>query len=447
MSAVHNFTATDYDDALLRLLDLAVENNAIAVAVNAGGTGYTVGDILTVSGGTPVSSLTLTLEVTSVAAGVVDGIRIFDCGAYSANPGNPVAVTGGTGGDDATFDMTFSTQNWAINRNVASSTSVIDNPDVAGAGGTQVLEREVQLQGPGNAGTDEIYVGILEVRDTDALVFNWQLFGFTGFNGAFDLVDQPGFSYDEPNEIASFVPLTNASIECWFHVTPRALSGVLRIGSTYSSFYIGFLNPFATPTEYPYPLYIAGSSTRWNENFGSSGLTQSGLADPGAWTSTAGNTRGPGGLRFFDGSWQNVTNWEFSGSNRFERSDRSVYPAADLAPSSGEIAPIDQFLNAGANRRWNAIIVSTGSPGSPVTTLRETEDSGGNLTTLVPTVVWASQPSLQILGEIDSVFWGSTSGNNIVSEDRVVIGGIHYRAFQSANRTDPFAFFFLREDA
>ena len=69
MSAVHNFSATDYDDALLRLLDLAVENNAIAVAINAGGTGYTVGDILTVSGGTPVSSLTLTLEVTSVAAG------------------------------------------------------------------------------------------------------------------------------------------------------------------------------------------------------------------------------------------------------------------------------------------------------------------------------------------------------------------------------------------
>ena len=125
MSAVHNFIATDYDDALLRLIDLAIENNAIAVAINAGGTGYTVGDILTVSGGTPVSSLTLTLEVTSVAAGVVDGIRIFDCGAYSANPGNPVAVTGGTGGDDATFDMTFSTQNWVVNRNVASSTSAL----------------------------------------------------------------------------------------------------------------------------------------------------------------------------------------------------------------------------------------------------------------------------------------------------------------------------------
>ena len=448
MSATHNFNVTGYDDALLRLLDLAVNNNAIAVAVNAGGTGYTVGDILTVSGGTVVSSLILTLEVTSVSGGVVDGIRIFDCGAYSSNPGNPVAVTGGTGGDDATFDMTFETQNWAINRNVASSTSAIDNiTPASGSAGTQVIEREVQLQGPGFAGADEIFVGILEVRDTDAAVFNWHLFGMTGFNTILDLIDQPGFSFIEPNEIASFVPLSNGAIECWFHITPRALSGVMRIGTTYESFYLGFLNPFATPTEYPYPLYIAGSSSRWNENFGSSGVTHSGLVDPGAWTGTSGNTRGPAGLRFFDGSWQYVQNWSFAGSSRFQNNDRMVYPAGDLPASAAEIAPIDSFLNSDADRRWNAMIPATGNPGSPTVIMRETEDSGGDITQLIPTIVNFSQPSLQILGELDSLFWGSTAGNNIVSEDRVVIGGLFYRAFQQANRTDQFAFQFFREDA
>lgn len=447
MSATHNYNATDYDDALLRLIDLAVNNNAIAVAINAGGTGYTVGDILTVSGGTVVAGLTLTLEVTSVAAGVIDGIRIFDCGAYSSNPTNPVAVTGGTGADDATFNITFSTQNWTVNRNVASSTSTIDNPTISGGGGTQLLEREVQLQGPGNAGADEIYVGILEVRDTDALTFNWQLFGFTGFNGAFDLVDQPGYSYDSPNEIAAFVPLSNGAVECWFHITPRVLSGAMRIGSTYQSFYLGFLNAFSTPTEYPYPLYICGCSTRWNEAFGSSGPTQSGLADPGAWTGTAGNDRGPGGIRFFDGNWYEVLNWTFAGSNRFEEQDRCVYPANELAPQSTEIAPIDAFVASDLDHRWGGIIPHTGNPGTPQQTLRETEDSAGNITHLIPTVVWFSQPSLQILGELDSVYWGSVAGNNIVSEDRVIIGGIYHRAFQSANRSDQFAFFFLREDA
>lgn len=447
MSATHNFSASDYDDALLRLLDLAVNNNVIAVAINAGGTGYTVGDILTVVGGTVVASLTATLEVTSETGGVIDGIRVFDCGAYSSNPGNPVSVTGGTGADDATFNLTFSSQNWAINRNVASSTSNLDNPTVSGSGGPQVLEREVQLQGPGNAGADEIFVGIVNVRDTGVATFNWQLFGFTGFNTLFDLTDQPGFSYLSPDEIAAFVPLSSGVIECWFHVSPRALSGVMRIGTTYESFYLGFLNPYATPTEFPYPLYIAGSSTRWNEAFATSGNAQSGLADPGAWTGTAGNARGPGGLRFFDGSWQNITNWSFAGGNRFESDDRLVYPASERIQSAAEYAPPDKIVRSDANNRWAAFIPHTGNPGTPAATLRPSEDSGGNITHLIPTVVHFVEPSLQILGEIDSVFWGSTAGNNIVSEDRVIVDGIHHRAFQSANRTDQFAFFFMREDA
>jgi len=203
VSATHNVTVTGYDEALLRLLDLATNDNVIAAAIVAGGTGYTVGDILTVSGGTVVNSLVATLEVTSVAAGVIDGIRVFNTGAYSAAPGNPVAVTGGTGADDATFNLTFEVQNWAINRNDAVSTSTIDNPIIAGGGGIQVLERELLLQGPGNAGADQIFVGILEVRDTGPAVFNWQLFGFTGFNTLLLLEDQPGFSYLSPNEIAA----------------------------------------------------------------------------------------------------------------------------------------------------------------------------------------------------------------------------------------------------
>ena len=446
MSATHNVTVTGYDEALLRLLDLATNDNVIAAAIVAGGTGYTVGDILTVVGGTIINSLVTTLEVTSVAAGVIDGIRVFNCGAYSAQPGNPVAVTGGTGGDDATFTLTFETQNWVVNRNDASSSSTIDNPLIATGGGIQVLERELLLQGPGNAGADEIYVGILEVRDTGAAVFNWQIFGFTGFNGALLLEDQPGFSYVSPNEIAAFVPLTDGSIECWIHITPRVLSGVFRIGGTYTSFYMGFLNPFATPVEYPYPLYIAGSCSKWNETFSVSGLRQSGLADPGASTVSGGNIRGPGGLRFFDGTWQDVKNWTFA-TSRGSQQDRIVYPAQALFAAAPEYNAASKFVTSDAFRAWDGIIPSTGNPGSPLVILRETEDSGGNITILVPTILYFSQPSLQILGELDSVFWGHTAGQGILSQDRVIVGGINYRAFQSSNRTDQFAFFFLREDA
>lgn len=449
MSAVHNFIATDYDDALLRLVDLAVNNNAIAVAINAGGTGYTVGDILTVTGGTVVSSLTITLEVLSVAAGVIDGIRIFNCGAYSSNPGNPVAVTGGTGADDATFNLTFSTQNWVVNRNVANSTSTVNFPLIqSGSGGTQLLEREIQLQGPGNAGADEIYIGFLEVRDTDATSFSWHLAGFTGFGTLLDYVDQPGMSYVEPNEIPAFISLSGGAIECWFHVTPRTLKGVCRMGTTYTNFITGFLNPYSTPTEFPYPLYIGGSTGKWNTLFATSGVTHSGLCDPKASEATGGNLRGNAGFRNTLGNWSDVFNWEDNGTgSKVVDNIRNVYPCGAIGGGQTFQPAEDEFLPLIAQNNWDQLIPSQGFPINVLAHLFPTQDSGGDLTNLFATYVWERSPSFAIFGELDDVFWGSTIGANIVSEDRVIVGGDHFRAFQQGNLTDSTTFVFLREDA
>ncbi|MBW2636050.1 MAG: hypothetical protein JRC86_00745 [Deltaproteobacteria bacterium] len=68
-----------------------------------GGTGYTALDTLTVVGGTSATAATLTVD--SVDSQVVDGISIAGAGDYSVLPANPVGVTGGTGGDDATFNI------------------------------------------------------------------------------------------------------------------------------------------------------------------------------------------------------------------------------------------------------------------------------------------------------------------------------------------------------
>ena len=449
MSAVHNFTATDYDDALLRLVDLAVENNVIAAAINAGGTGYTVGDILTVGGGTVVSSLVATLEVTSVAAGVIDGIRVFNTGAYSSNPANPVSVTGGTGADDATFNLTFSTQNWTLNRNVASSTSTIDFIAIqAGFSGTQVLEREIQLQGPGNAGADEIYIGFLEVRDTDTTSFSWHVAGFTGFGTLLDWADQPGFSYTPPNEIPSFISLANASIECWIHVTPRSIKGVMRIGTTYNNFIAGFLNPYATPTEFPYPLYIGGSTGKWNELFSASGPAHSGLNDPKASDfNDGGNDRGNAGIRTTAGAWSDVFNWNDTGGSRVKAFDRSVYPGSTTNGGQTFQPSEDQIVANIARNNWEAVFDPTGFPIVNDANLFPTQDSGGDLTNLIATYVWERNPTFTIFGELDDVFAGTTIGASLVSEDRVIIGGEFFRAFQQGNLTDPTTFTFLREDA
>lgn len=102
-------TATDYKDLLNKVRLIATGNGCTAVAINAGGTGYTAGDVLTVSGGT--FSYAAKLRVTSVGSGIITGVVVEEGGAYTANPSNPVSVTGGTG-SGATFNLTFVSNGW-----------------------------------------------------------------------------------------------------------------------------------------------------------------------------------------------------------------------------------------------------------------------------------------------------------------------------------------------
>lgn len=121
-------TATDYKDFLNQIRQVATSSGCTVVAINGGGTGYTVGDILTVTGGTKTH--TARVRVTSVSSGVINGIVVDEGGAYTANPSNPVSVTGGTG-SGATFNLTFASNGWTqlVYNQQASSAAVV-------AGGT-----------------------------------------------------------------------------------------------------------------------------------------------------------------------------------------------------------------------------------------------------------------------------------------------------------------------
>ncbi len=74
------------------------------VSVTAGGTGYAVGDIVKLSGGTSVFGASV--RVTTVNAGAITGVAINEPGIYTAAPTAPFASTGGAG-TGATFGGTF----------------------------------------------------------------------------------------------------------------------------------------------------------------------------------------------------------------------------------------------------------------------------------------------------------------------------------------------------
>ena len=74
--------------------------------IDTQGSGYTNGDVVTVSGGTAGTTAQLTL---TVVAGLITEIAVSLAGSYTVLPSNPVSVTGGTG-TGAKFYM-----QWGIN--------------------------------------------------------------------------------------------------------------------------------------------------------------------------------------------------------------------------------------------------------------------------------------------------------------------------------------------
>jgi hypothetical protein len=102
--------------------------------VNAGGTGYTVGDTLTIVGGT-FSPNAAQLTVSTVSSGVITAVTILGGGTYTATPTYPASVTGGTG-TGATFTMSAGIA--SVFPIVVAGSGYIEQPTVtfSGGGGT-----------------------------------------------------------------------------------------------------------------------------------------------------------------------------------------------------------------------------------------------------------------------------------------------------------------------
>ena len=103
---------------------------ANVATVQAGGTGYTLNDVVTLSGGTP--SVAATYTVTGVSGGVVTAVTPLNFGTYTVLPANPVSTTGGTG-TGLTLNVTYAVPNSFTITNAGSG--YVEQPTVTFSGG------------------------------------------------------------------------------------------------------------------------------------------------------------------------------------------------------------------------------------------------------------------------------------------------------------------------
>jgi hypothetical protein len=378
-----------------------------AATIQTAGTGYTPGDVVTVSGCTGTAP---TVKILTAPAGVPATIQMVTRGDCTVTPSNPASVTGGSG---TGLRLTLT---WEILQAYPN--------------------REMILMGDGG-GPFQIYVGARTYDDAGGTgAYQWELAGFTGYTAASTFINQPGISpgrYNAADE-GSYVALRNGSISYWFFVSNRRLLMIAKCGATYSQMYLGFINPFATSTEYPYPLAVIGSTATWNKLYSSGALSHSGLLDP---YGTPSCVRGPFQLRAPDGTWRSIFN---AGDNGTEKTAAVVFPCGKLSTAGWPAEDSGTLAN---------ICFSSFCPRTSTTPTYKLLPAPGEVLVLIPNFIVCGPTDANVFGEIDAVYYvsGYLSAGTVAAEDTITTaGGDVYIIFSPGNRADSYAMFAVKRE-
>ena len=278
------------------------------VAVTAGGTGATSGNLIFTGGG--YSRIAAGTYIAS--AGVIVSTTITDRGAgYTSEP----TVTADSGaGATLTPSLMYP---WDTLRHSAYD-------------GTNM---ELIMMGQGDGGLDEIYVGIKNFTgtSTEGNIYNWKLNGFSGFGAATAFEEQAGgmktpttynltaatsstwpsgSTYSYPTrDLPPFISLDSSAtpIEYWLTWGGRYITLVAKVagGASYEPIILGLGKQLMTTGQFPMPLIVGGSHTGrqnlWRYSHAGS--------DHSAFPDAAGSSNiSPLRYRHIDGAWRTLFN-------------------------------------------------------------------------------------------------------------------------------------------
>ena len=127
--------------------------------------------------------------------------------------------------------------------------------------GTEIVNSssgETYLKGPGLGGTDEIFIGFRTITEPIKSWYLIQVMGFTGYlAGELCCFNQPGSINIGTG--SPFLSLWDQPMSYWITGSGRRVIFTFKVSTVYEAGYAGFILPYATPVQYPYPLAIGGT--------------------------------------------------------------------------------------------------------------------------------------------------------------------------------------------
>jgi hypothetical protein len=271
-------------------------------------------------------------------------------------------------------------------------------------------EGGIVLEGPGLAGTDQIYVGLRLLRDVPADAYAIECAGMTGYQAAaVELEDHVNVS---THMVRCFAD--SGSITYWFIASGRRFVVLTKITTVFSALYAGWFLPFGLPVEYPYPMFIGGAA----------GGYTGGSSSPESWRDdVAGHSLFP---------WPSIDTF----TGYLYKSSAHVLDAAGNWLELGNTGEVVDGTVGPVFTRGNRYSTSgdTGAGFNPYEVFLQITDPYGGGKVIRPITLHHTQAGNQTFGVLDGVF--RCQGVGIGAEDKITVGGIDHLVIQNAFRTN-----------
>lgn len=234
-------TASSAVDLLDKLNAFLLKGHSLTPAYAGAGTGL----ITNLIGTATSSQETITVTFTSATAFNVVGSVTGSMGSGTVGSAFTHAKV--------TFTITAGGTAWAAGNTIIF---VMTPPwvQLRGISGDQFI-----WKAPGNANTNEIYVGALRFNDTGTGNYdNLYLGGWTGYTAGNTWWNQPG-SINAQDGNGPILPLWSGSIPYWFVADGKRVIIVAKITTNFECAYLGFIDTYPSPGQYAYPLLVGGA--------------------------------------------------------------------------------------------------------------------------------------------------------------------------------------------
>lgn len=118
---------------------------------------------------------------------------------------------------------------------------------------TGTAVRELIASSTGLSGTEQIFIGFRSYESVPADYYNLSVAAFTGYVSGNDFDAQPGY-------VESGVCGHNLRIDYWLAINAQRVLLAMKVGTpVYETAYVGKFFPYATPSQYPYPMVCIGT--------------------------------------------------------------------------------------------------------------------------------------------------------------------------------------------